>query len=294
MTIDAYLNPDFTWIQKLLFFAVGLLGLLVCDFLLLGGAEISASFMPRSERKYAVPVKFHKYIQLFYEMIISGTSVMSFACAYVVFNHVYSLMQAGAGHSGMITGTFYHIWSEGKDFALLLLICLSIVFNTILDTFIIPLGRLAKEEKAAVRMLGMFYAIIILIYLNLIGDESEYSPVMMYYLGLMVGRFVYFDASFMDFLVAIKNAFIKLPMLVLCVALCGGMCFFGFKAGFLLERNYYIVGVFYTHLFLLAAVFVIHHSHIMKFVAREKELPKEDERLGEEEYYDDSEYPEDK
>lgn len=294
MTIDAYLNPDFTWIQKLLFFAVGLLGLLVCDFLLLGGAEISASFMPRSERKYAVPVKFHKYIQLFYEMIISGTSVMSFACAYVVFNHVYSLMQAGAGHSGMITGTFYHIWSEGKDFALLLLICLSIVFNTILDTFIIPLGRLAKEEKAAVRMLGMFYAIIILVYLNLIGDESEYSPVMMYYLGLMVGRFVYFDASFMDFLVAIKNAFIKFPMLVLCVALCGGMCFFGFKAGFLLERNYYIVGVFYTHLFLLAAVFVIHHSHIMKFVAREKEPAKGNEDPEEIEYYDDSDYPEDK
>ncbi|WP_026666216.1 hypothetical protein [Butyrivibrio sp. FC2001] len=287
MTIDAYLNPDFTWMQKLLFFAVGFLGLLACDFLMLGGAEISCSVLPRSERKYAVPVKFHKYIHLFYEMIISGTSVMSFACSYVVLNHVYSLMQSGAGHSGPISGTFFYIWSEGKDFALLLLICLSCVLNTLLDTVIIPLGRLAKEEKASVRMLGMFYAIIILVFLNLIGDESEYSPVMMYYLGLMVGRFVYFDASFMDFLVAIKNAFMKLPMLLLCVALCGGMCFFGFAMKYLLERNYYIVGIFYTHIFLLIAVFVVHHSRIMKLLVKEQKLP---EPVEEEEYDEYDEY----
>ncbi len=275
MTLDAYLNPEFTWFKKLLFFAVGLLGVLVCNFVLLGGAEFTATFLPRRERKGAVPVNFHKYVQLFYEMIIAGTSVMSFACAYVVFNHVYTLMQNGAGHSGRFTGLFYRGWSDGKDFALLLLICLSCVFNSFLDKLIIPLARLSKEEKASIRMLAMFYAIIILIYLNFIGDESEYSPVMMYYLGLMVGRFVYFDASFWDFVEAIKNAFLRIPMLILCIILCGGMCFFGFRMGFLLERNYYIVGIFYTHLFLLLAVFIIHHSRLMKFVV--KESPSENE-----------------
>ncbi|WP_408070335.1 hypothetical protein [Butyrivibrio sp. JL13D10] len=275
MTIDAYLNSDFTWLQKLLFFAVGLVGVLVCDLVLLGGARFTSSFMPRRERRNAVPVKFHKYLQLFYEMIISGTSVISFACAYVVLNHIYSLMQGGAGRSGVVLQYFYQLWTDGKDFILLLLICLSIVLNTILDSLIIPLGRLAKEEKAAVRMLGMFYAIIILVYLNLIGDESEYSPVMMYYLGLMVGRFVYFDASFMDFLDAIKNAFLRLPILVLCMVLCSGMCFFGFGMGYLLERNYYIVGVFYTHLFLLGAVFLVHNSKIMKFLVRENKTDEE-------------------
>ena len=47
------------------------------------------------------------------------------------------------------------------------------------------------------------------------------------------------------------------PLLVLGLAISGGMSFFGFTAGYLLERNYYIVGVFYTHIFLLAAVFVL-------------------------------------
>ena len=42
------------------------------------------------------------------------------------------------------------------------------------------------------------------------------------------------------------------------LTLSGLISFLGFQLEFLLERNYYIVGVFYTHLFLLAAVFVIH------------------------------------
>jgi hypothetical protein len=74
----------------------------------------------------------------------------------------------------------------------------------VLDGFIIRLKVLTSEEKATMRMLAMFYVILILMYLNNIGDESEYGPVMMYYFGLMIGRFVYFDASFKDFVINIK------------------------------------------------------------------------------------------
>ena len=126
-------------------------------------------------------------------------------------------------------------------------------------------------------MLAMFYAIIVLICLNFYGDESEYSPVMMYYLGLMVGRFVYFDASFGDFLTALRNVLMKSPLLLLGLSLSGGLCCIGFKAGYFLERNYYIVGVFYTHLFLLAAVFILHHSHILNLIFRAREEDEEDE-----------------
>ena len=121
----------------------------------------------------------------------------------------------------------------------------------------------------------MFYVILILVYLNRIGDESEYNPVMMYYLGLMIGRFVYFDASFLDFFNAIKNAMKNSLLLLMGLILTGALCIFGFEAGFLLERNYYIVGVFYTNLFMLAAVFILHHSHLLNlFVRKPKEKKK--------------------
>ena len=121
----------------------------------------------------------------------------------------------------------------------------------------------------------MFYVIIILVWLNRIGDESEYNPVMMYYLGLMIGRFVYFDASFRDFFDAIKNALLNLPLLVMGLALTGALSYVGFSLGYLLERNYYIVGVFYTNLFLLAATFVIHNSRILSLIVRAPKETKE-------------------
>ena len=252
MTVEAYINPDFTWPRKLFFFFVALLGVLLCNLLLWGWSRI------RGERRDIQDGETDRYTSLrlrFYELVISATSVMSFACAYVVLNHVYSLYQGSTGDR--IMAEFLYIWENWKDFALLLLICLSCFANTLLDKIFIPLKGITREQKAVIRMLGMFYAIIVLLFMNVIGDASEYGPVMMYYLGLMVGRFVYFDASFKDFLIAMKNMFFCLPMLIMGLTLSGLISLLGFRAGFLLERNYYIVGVFYTHLFLLAAVFVI-------------------------------------
>ena len=263
MTVDAYFNPDFTWPGKLFFFSVALLGILLCDLILWGWCVI------RTDRREEAHVRTDRYRNLlcrFYELVIAATSVMSFACAYVVLNHVYSLYR-GDTTDELLAG-FLNIWENWKDFALLLLICLSCVANTLLDKVFIPLKRIKREQIAEIRMLGMFYAIIVLLYLNVIGDSSEYSPVMMYYLGLMVGRFVYFDASLRDFLYAMKNIFFCLPMLIMGLALSGSISFLGFQAGFLLERNYYIVGVFYTHLFLLAAVFVINICQSILFRKR--------------------------
>ena len=288
MSIDAYTNPEFTIVKKIIFLLAAFAGVIICDVIIYGGMVIAGDgkgWISKDKRGK----HFHKMIQQFYEMIISATSVMSFACAYVVLNHIYSLVQS-AGINGGEFGGFAKIWGEWKDFVLLLLICLSCVFNSVLDKLIIPLDRLKKEDKASIRMLGMFYVILILIFLNIIGDESEYSPVMMYYLGLMVGRFVYFDASFKDFLEAIKNVFLRLPLLIIGLSLSGILCFFGFKAGFLLERNYYIVGAFYTHLFLLVAVFIFRHSHILELIVKESKSGKRAKKDLDEIEADDSEY----
>lgn len=283
MTFEAYINPDFGTAEKIVFFIAAFLGVAVCVFLIVTAARIHAG-------KEDFPERAGNRVQRFYEMIISGASVMSFACAYVILNHVYSLSE-GSG------STFTYMWENWKDFILLLLICLSCVINTLLDKFIIPLKLIDRDEKASVRMLSMFYVIIILVYLNMIGDESEYSPVMMYYLGLMIGRFVYFDASFMDFIDALKNLFGNLLILMLGLALTAGLSFYGFNAGFLLERNYFIVGIFYAHLFMLAAVFIIHHSHILSLFVRKSAGPtgrrgskRREEDQYEEDHYDEKEY----
>ena len=266
MNIQAYMNPDFTWPKKLLFFAVALAGVLAVTFLIYGWSR----FGKRVKNDHKDPQKvYENMLYRFYELIISATSVMSFACAYVVMNHVYSLYEGTTDTGAM--GIFLNIWGNWKDFALLFLICLSCGINTFLDKLIIPLKGITRDQIAVIRMLGMFYAIIVILYMNVIGDSNEYSPVMIYYLGLMVGRFVYFDASFKDFLKAMKNMFFCAPLLIMGLTLSGLVSWFGFGTGFLLERNYYIVGVFYTHLFLLAAVFAAFHGgNIIAKIRRSK------------------------
>ena len=274
MTIDAYINPDFTVKEKLIFWGASLLLTLICAFLVAGVAVILSGFKKRSpqeegERKGCEAV--FARIQLFFEMIISGSTAMFFSCSYIIMNHLYSLLSDMPGEA--LEGgyaVFYSIWTDYKDFVLLLFICLSCVLNSILDRLIIPLKFIDKGEKASVRLLAMFYAIAILVILNRIGDESEYSPVMMYYLGLMVGRFIYFDASFRDFLETMGRALSNFFMLVLGLCLTGALCYYGFGNGFFLEKNYYIVGVFYVHLFLLVSVFLLHHSRLFRLLLKNR------------------------
>ncbi|MBO4375455.1 MAG: hypothetical protein J5829_10150 [Lachnospiraceae bacterium] len=299
MTIEAYTNPDFGWTEKLIFLIAAFVGMAICAAIILLRTGLASAGSSRDGRKVFYYTQAHNRLEKFFEMIIAGSSVMSFSCAYVIISHVYGLVAGGQGTPGPVLEVLINAWEGGRDFVLLLLICLSCVMNTILDKFIIPLRRISKEEKATIRMLAMFYVIIILLFLNHIGDESEYNPVMMYYLGLMVGRFVYFDASFGDFIEALKNMFKNLELLALGLALTGALCFFGFNKGYLLERNYYIVGAFYVHLFLLVVIFILKLSHIFDLIVRRP--PGYDPRIFEknreasykEEAYDDGYYDDD-
>ena len=260
MSVSKYLNPDFTIGKKLIFLLLCFVGIGISLLLIYGSVLLTDSKAPsEGSRRSRIYRGFVDKSQRLFEMLIAGTSVLSFSCAYVIINHLCDLINSGvAGRLSPTEQMLFDAWSEGKDFVLLLLICLSCVINTILDKFIVPLNKITREEKATIRMLAMFYVIVILMYLNYIGDESQYSPVMMYYFGLMVGRFVYFDASFKDFLHALKNMFFNLPYMLVTLLLIGSLCLFGFSVGYLLEKNYSIMGVFYTHLFLLLVIFIIH------------------------------------
>ena len=284
MSLEKYINPDFTIYKQLLFLLMTITAIILCFLLIHVGTKLTC--VPKTsgrkkkpslqEKDFLFFKNFHLNIQLFIEMMISATSVMMFACSYIIVNHVYSIVTK---ESGRYYGfdQFINTWGSSKDFILLLLICLSCVANTLIDKLIIPLKLPSKEQKASIRMLGMFYVIIILLFLNnTIGDESEYGPVMMYYLGLMIGRFIYFDASFMDFINALKSALYHSPLLIIGLLASGSLSFCGFKLGYFLERNYYIVGIFYTHLFILVVLFVLHNTKILYlFVRKPKEEPEQ-------------------
>ena len=304
MTIDKYINPDFTRAQQLVFLGFAFAGLLIISLIIMFGTRMSVCLVHSSERHDEFKRRTVDNMQLFFEMMISSTSVILFACAYIICNHIFELLTPlykTGKMDGMPVGIkwFYFQWDVNKDFLLLFLISLSCLINTILDRVIIPLRRITKEDKASIRMLGMFYAIILTCFTKF-GDASvtkeQYSPVMMYYFGLMIGRFVYFDASFIDFIYAILGAIKHGLLLVFALLLSGILSVIGFKLGYLIKENYYIVGLLYTDIFILVAIFIMHHLRgLLLFIRNEEdeEYEEYDDYDDEDEEYEDEEEEED-
>ena len=61
------------------------------------------------------------------------------------------------------------------------------------------------------------------------------------------------------------------PLLILGLAYTGFMAYTGFTSGYLLIGNGVLVSTFIAHIFMIVAIFIIHHSHFMAlFVRRPK------------------------
>lgn len=259
MTFNEYMAHYFDGRKMLMFLALALAFSIICVFYILFIVVVSARFVPKEERKQFYYEKANNTIQRFYEMVFSGASILSFLAVYYLIDRFSP------------EGDFRDFWDKYKDMILLLMICLSIVFNNILDRIIIPLRKLSRQERGSVRLLGMLYVILIFFYIKFIYENDNYDGFIMYFLGLMIGRFIYFDASFRDGIQTMLESLKNFPLLILGLAYTGFMAYTGFTSGYLLVGNGVLVSTFIAHIFMIVAIFVIHHSHFMAlFVRRPK------------------------
>ena len=186
MSFEEYVSHYFDGRKMLMFLALALAFSIICVFYILLIVVVSARFVPREERKQFYYEKANNTIQRFYEMVFSGASILSFLAVYYLIDRFSP------------EGSFRDFWDKYKDMILLLMICLSIVFNNVLDRIRIPLRKLSRQERGSVRLLGMLYVILIFFYIKFIYENDNYDGFIMYFLGLMIGRFIYFDASFRE------------------------------------------------------------------------------------------------
>lgn len=186
-------------------------------------------------------------IEKYYEMIISSTSMLFFIGIYFLIEHRFL----------DVSEEFYEIWEKYDDFLLLAALFIAIFLINFVDTLIIPLKLLYREEKATLRMMAMIYMLFIFAYIKFIYKNDNYDAIIVYFLIMVIGRFVYFDASFMDFLKSIKNLFLDMPMLLLSLSTTAIMAWYGFSTEYLLKSNGVVLSLWIAHLFLVAELFII-------------------------------------
>lgn len=261
------------------FLGVAVAGALVCLFIILIVAKLSTLGPTKQVRKVRFYERAFNLAQRFDEMIFSATSILSFLA-------VYYLIDRFAVDPG-----FRSFWDKWSDFILLAMICFSCVINSYFDVMLVPLKKISKDDKASVRLTGMFYIMIIFLYIKFIYENNNYDGFIMYFLGLMIGRFIYFDASFKDFLNAIKMALKNIALLILGLAYTAAMCLYGFGTDYLLVHNGVLVSTFIAHLFMVVAIFIVHHLHIINIFVRKPKVFADDE-YNEADYFE-QEYSDD-
>ncbi|MCR4787979.1 MAG: hypothetical protein K5888_05275 [Lachnospiraceae bacterium] len=251
MTLQEYLDHYLVWQDMLKFLLIALGALMGCILVIIIFVRAVAAFASGGYKKSLFSKKALNAVQRFYDIIFSGASILSFLSIFYLIDRFVE------------AGEFRDFWDAHKDFILLLMIVLSIVFNNILDRILVPLRKITRSEMASVRLAGMLYVILIFIYIKYVYENNNYDGFIMYFLGLMVGRFVYFDVSFRESLKTLKDGMMQIPIMIMGLGCTAFMCYIGFGSKYLLISNGVLVSTFIAHIFLIAGIFIIHHSHIV-------------------------------
>ena len=109
-----------------------------------------------------------------------------------------------------------------------------------------------------------FYIILILLYIKFIYHDSNYDSLIMYFITLAVGRFLYFDSTLEDIRNTLQGVARNLPLLVLMGSYSAIVCWYGFHCGFLLTSNGVILSTLLAHLFMDVSIFVLDKTQLVK------------------------------
>ena len=244
------------------FLLVSLLGLILvlALVLLIAKLQIQRQLKEETEEK-AKKIRRKKHqrrqyqvVESFYELVFSGTSILLFLSLYYIIDE--RLPQISM------------YWEKYQDVVLLVFIVLSVFLTSWLDVVLVKLTHLDPEQKASVRLISVFYIVLILLYIRFIYEDTNYDGLILYFLTLTVGRFLYFNFTVKSFLETMRGVLENLPLLVIMSAYSGFVCWYGFHVGFLLKSNGVILSTFLAHLFMDCSIFLLHKTGILKHVIR--------------------------
>ena len=242
------------------FMAVSLIGLIVVLAIVLLTAKLQKHYKINienpTEAELAQIEQTHKtkvisWIESFYEMVFSSTSVLIFLSLYYVLDE--RIPQA----------TYF--WNKYQDILLMVFLVCSVFLTFWFDRIFVHLKMISSEQKASVRLISAFY--IILILLTFLENEILVSLIF-YFVMLAIGRFVYFDSTLDYIKESLKSVVKYLPLLILMGAYSGFICWYGFSSDFLLKSNGVIVSTLLAHLFMDVAIFVLDKIRVVQFIGK--------------------------
>ena len=171
-------------------------------------------------------------------------------------NHIHKVKEIS------LIDSFYEMVFSSTS--VLLFLVFSVFMTNWFDILFVPLTAIPTRQKASVRLISAFYIILILLYIKFIYHDSNYDSLIMYFITLAVGRFLYFDSTLEDIRDTLQGVARNLPLLVLMGSYSAIVCWYGFHCGFLLTSNGVILSTLLAHLFMDVSIFVLDKTQLVK------------------------------
>jgi hypothetical protein len=238
--------------QALLFFALSFLLVLGADLLLVASSGNGRTKETHKERAY-------RYTEEFYEITFADTAILLFISTYVLIDWF------------TVNPAIRSLWDNYGDFLLLAFLVCASLFNTILDHGFVPLKHVSGSMRSSMRMASMVYLTVLFLYIKFIYEDNNYDSIIIYFIGMMIGRFVYFDATFHDFVSAMKQLRFALPFVGLALLVTALLALYGFHTQYLWKSNSVVISLLIAHLHMDLAIFILARSHFVSLFFRRQE-----------------------
>lgn len=184
-----------------------------------------------------IAFKPYEVAQAVFEVLISNTCIIVMMCIYY-----------------WITEKLYFM-SKFFNILLLILIVVAVIANNIIDNKL-EQDMLTKSDKATIRLISSLSIAIIFAYIKFKFGTSQYDELIMCYVGLALGRFIYFDTTWEQLKISFQSFMKYMIPLVIAMTFTYIVSFYGFKYKVITPTNI-LVSLVCIH---FCMIFCIHYA----------------------------------
>lgn len=148
------------------------------------------------------------------------------------------------------------------EIIMLVLIIIAILLNDFLDEKL-KQDIIKEEDKGNIRLISSCSIIMFFLFLKIYFKTAEYDEFLLCYIGLVLGRFIYFDSTLKEFIRCVKN--LKSYFIPLIIALIIAFLLTGIISGI----GLYLEAITTNNLFISL---MISHFEILFFIHLTKKM----------------------
>lgn len=178
----------------------------------------------------------YEMIQAFFEVLISNACIILTIYIYYLVTSVLAFLE------------------PYSNYLLLLLIVISVIINNKIDEKI-GQDMLTAEDKANIRLMSSLSIVLIFACIKIIFDSSDFDELILCYIGLVLGRFVYFDSTWAQFKASIFSLVRHIVPFVVAMFFTYIVSFFGFSYGIITPTNI-LASLVWIHICIVFSVHV--------------------------------------